>query len=96
MIEPIARPSSPVKEITKQNGHPSSSSAAPISPTKAASPVKSSSISHDDSSMQALRDEIDILKEEMAKRDTLIRKLEVENERLRANERRVREVIGGN
>lgn len=41
-----------------------------------------------------LQEEIDLLKEEMAKRDTLIRKLEVENERLRSNERRVREAIG--
>ena len=77
------RPASPVK-IARQNG----ASAAP-------SPLPASPAPGPGADTRALQDEVELLKEEMAKRDGLIRKLELENERLRANERRVREVIGG-
>ncbi|PWN38173.1 putative CRN1 [Meira miltonrushii] len=72
--------------ITTSNGNRSATATPVVSTPNAntSSPTE----------MNALREELEILKEEMAKRDTLIRKLEVENERLRANERKVREAVG--
>jgi coronin-1B/1C/6 len=92
-VEPIARPASPVKAAAapRQNGHSEAATLAkettPTSNTSREAPGSSDEL-------KELQEEIETLKEEMAKRDNLIRKLEVENERLRANERRVREAIG--
>lgn len=79
----VVRPASPVKMV-RQNGASAAPSPSPASPTPGPG-----------ADTRALQEEVELLKEEMAKRDGLIRKLELENERLRANERRVREVIGG-
>jgi coronin-1B/1C/6 len=89
VVEPIARPASPVKAV-RQNGHSESATSAPTSRSIETSKPSQGS----DTDLKELKEEIESLKEEMAKRDNLIRKLEVENERLRANERRVREAIG--
>lgn len=85
-LQDSAKATSHSVPITTSNGN-RSATATPVVST----PNANSSSSTE---MNALREELEILKEEMAKRDTLIRKLEVENERLRANERKVREAVG--
>lgn len=99
VVEPVVRPASPIKVVrpaspvkaVKQNG--TSPSLAPSTSTP--TPHSNSNEKDGGGALTSLQDEIELLKEEMAKRDNLIRKLELENERLRANERRVREVMGG-
>ncbi|UZJ56353.1 hypothetical protein CBS101457_005673 [Exobasidium rhododendri] len=98
IAEPVVRAASPVKAVQpqQQNGSSRMSPEAASSSSLPTSNFKASSTREETDGSRAHLDDIQHLKEELAKRDNLIRKLEVENERLRANERRVREVIGGN
>lgn len=96
----VSRPASPVK-TGPENGVSLGSTQKAMPATNggavrsaAAAPAGDGKAQQPSGDMQSLRDEVDMLKEEMAKRDTLIRKLEVENERLRANARRVRDAVG--